>query len=111
MWVVLITGANSRDIEAYIKRVRSRGVKKNKIIIGSGHHMGSCKMGSDPRRSAVDGEGETWEVEGLYVSDGSVLPSAIGVNPMVTIQSVAYCIAHSVLQSLDSQYKSSTAKL
>nr|PNR46442.1 hypothetical protein PHYPA_013561 [Physcomitrium patens] len=106
-----VKGANSRDIEAYIKRVRSRGVKKNKIIIGSGHHMGSCKMGSDPRRSAVDGEGETWEVEGLYVSDGSVLPSAIGVNPMVTIQSVAYCIAHSVLQSLDSQYKSSTAKL
>lgn len=85
MWVVLIIGVNFRDIEVYIKRVRLRGVKKNKIIIGFGYYMGSCKMGSDFWCFVVDGEGEIWEVEGFYVSDGSVLLSVIGVNFMVII--------------------------
>jgi long-chain-alcohol oxidase len=105
------TDASPSDIEAYLKRVKARGVKKNRISMGSGHHMSSCKMGSNPKHSVVDGEGESWEVEGLFLSDGSVLPNAVGVNPMVTIQSLAYCIAHSVLQSLQSQYKTSLTKL
>jgi long-chain-alcohol oxidase len=70
--------------------------------------MSSCRMGSDPKHSVVDGDGESWEVEGLYVSDASVFPNALGVNPMVTIQTLAYCIALSVLQSLRTQ---SIAKL
>lgn len=106
-----VKDASPSDIEAYLKRVKARGVKKNRISMGSGHHMSSCKMGSNPKHSVVDGEGESWEVEGLFLSDGSVLPNAVGVNPMVTIQSLAYCIAHSVLQSLQSQYKTSLTKL
>jgi long-chain-alcohol oxidase len=48
----------------------------------------------------VDKRGESWEVEGLYVADSSIVPTAIGVNPMVTIQSIAYCVAQSILQEL-----------
>lgn len=107
----MVAGASATDIEAYIRRVKARGIKKNRIAMGSGHHMSSCRMGSDPKQSVVDGEGESWEVEGLYVSDGSVLPSAVGVNPMVTIQTLAYCIAHSVLQSLQNKSITSIAKL
>jgi long-chain-alcohol oxidase len=44
--------------------------------------------------------GETWEVEDLYVADASVFPTALGVNPMITVQSIAYCTAQSVLQVL-----------
>jgi len=106
-----LKGANPSDIEAYIRRVKARGVKKNQISMGSGHQMSSCRMGSNPKHSVVDGDGESWEVEGLYVSDASVLPSAVGVNPMVTIQTLAYCTAHSILQSLRIQSGSSIAKL
>lgn len=78
--------------------------------MGSGHQMSSCRMGSNPKHSVVDGDGESWEVEGLYVSDASVFPSAVGVNPMVTIQTLAYCTAHSILQSLRIQSGSAIAK-
>ncbi|CAL1412144.1 unnamed protein product [Linum trigynum] len=62
--------------------------------------MGSCRMGADSAVSAVKETGETWEVEGLYVADSSVFPTALGVNPMVTVQAIAYCTAQSVLEGL-----------
>ena len=62
--------------------------------------MGSCRMGIDPKESVVDQKGETWEVEGLFVADASVFPTALGVNPMVTIQAISYCTAQSVLDVL-----------
>ncbi len=66
----------------------------------SAHQLGSCRMGMDPQSSAVDPWGETWEVQGLFLGDGSLMPTSPGVNPMVTIQSIAYCIADAVAESL-----------
>ncbi len=54
------------------------------------HLTGTVPMGERPGRSAVDSFGRVREVGNLYVNDGSLLPSAPGVNPQGTIMAVAH---------------------
>ncbi|KAJ3197114.1 hypothetical protein HDU82_001552 [Entophlyctis luteolus] len=86
----------AQDFFAAIKRI---GVGRHTQVF-SAHQMSSCRMGTSPLTGAVDPKGQSWEVKGLYVADGSVLPTALGVNPMITIMSVAHSIAQFVKADL-----------
>jgi len=59
----------------------------------SQHPLGSCRMGTSPERSVVDPSGRCWEVEDLYIADGSILPTSLGVNPQVGVMTMATRIA------------------
>jgi choline dehydrogenase-like flavoprotein len=61
--------------------------------IASTHVQGSCRMGDDPERSAVDRDGKVHGVEGLYVGDGSLIPRTLSVNPSLTIMALATRLA------------------
>lgn len=100
--VLKVKEASAEEFERFVEEETSRPLEKLSSLICSAHQMGSCRMGVDPKESAVSPKGESWEVEGLYVADSSVFPTALGVNPMVTIQAIAYCTAQSILQALPS---------
>lgn len=100
--VLKVKQASVEEFERFVEEESSRPLEKLSSLICSAHQMGSCRMGVDPKESAVSPKGESWEVEGLYVADSSVFPTALGVNPMVTIQAIAYCTAQSILQALPS---------
>ncbi|WP_178125267.1 FAD-dependent oxidoreductase [Nocardia cyriacigeorgica] len=54
------------------------------------HIMGSARMGGSRETAATDPEGTTWEVPNIVVADASCFPTSSGVNPMVTIEAIAY---------------------
>jgi cholesterol oxidase len=53
------------------------------------HPLGGCPMSDDPRAGVVDEWGAVHGYDGLYVLDGSIVPTAIGVNPSKTIAALA----------------------
>jgi choline dehydrogenase-like flavoprotein len=65
------------------------------------HPLGSARMANDVRRGLVDASGECFEAKGLYVADGSILPTSIGVNSQVPIMAMATRIAWRLRECLD----------
>ena len=57
------------------------------------HVQGTCRMGSDPARSVVDADAQSWDVKRLYVGDGSLVPRTLSVNPSLTIMALASRLA------------------
>ncbi len=62
------------------------------------HLMGTARMGARPEDSVVGLDGQLWDLPGCYVADASLFPTAIGVNPQVTIMALATRIAHRMLE-------------
>lgn len=65
----------------------------NQVALFSAHVNGTCRLGTDPARSGATPDGERHGVRGLYITDGSLLPTALGVNPQETIMAVASVLA------------------
>ncbi|MEM6787160.1 MAG: GMC family oxidoreductase [Myxococcota bacterium] len=57
------------------------------------HPLGSARMSHESRSGVVDEWGECWELPGLFVADGSVLPTSVGVNSQIPIMTVATQLA------------------
>ena len=47
----------------------------------------------------VDADGRVHGTEGVYVCDGSAVPSSLGVNPQITIMTLATRLAHHLCRS------------
>jgi choline dehydrogenase-like flavoprotein len=56
-------------------------------------------MGEDPGIAVVDSRLRHHLVDNLYVMDGSVFPTSLGVNPMISILGVASLAASALARS------------
>ncbi len=61
------------------------------------HPLGSARADASPTHGVVDGELNVYGTRGVYVADGSVVPSSLGVNPQMTIMALATRLAFKLL--------------
>ncbi len=85
----VVMGTSIVERGSSLDAFRSARLSPGEFIWSSFHPLGTCRMGPDPKTSVVDLSHEVHGVGGLYVVDGSVIPSPLGVNPQLTIMAVA----------------------
>ena len=95
---------DGRRFASYEAALEAFDLAPNRGGVFSAHQMGSARMGADPRTHPVDLAGrvrgsdrDDRPVPGLYVGDGSLFPTGIGVNPMITVMALARRVARGIL--------------
>ena len=67
---------------------------------GSGHIVGTCRMGASKGDSVVDRNQRSWDHANLYITGSSVFPTVATGNPSLTIAALAFWAADNVLGQL-----------
>ena len=83
----------AEEVDNFCGAINDAGLPMHGVGLFSAHQMGTCRMGSDPLSSVVDEDGESWDVDGLFVADASVFPTASGANPMPTTLALSHLIS------------------
>ena len=83
-----------------LERFESLRLRPGDLRLEAFHPMSTARMGADPDTSVVDTTGAVRGIDGLYVADASLLPTSVGVNPMMTIVAGATHVARDVAETL-----------
>jgi cholesterol oxidase len=65
--------------------------------VSTAHPLGGCRMSADARSGVVSELGEVFGEPNLFVIDSAIIPSALGVNPSLTIAAVAERICDALI--------------
>jgi choline dehydrogenase-like flavoprotein len=75
------------------ERARARDLK-----LMAFHPLGTARADVRPSSGVVDGDLALHGTRGVYIADGSVVPSALGVNPQMTIMALATRLAFELME-------------
>lgn len=96
-------GDEPRRFAVFERALAALDFAPHRGTIASAHQMGTLRMGADAAthpadpRGRIRGDSRGSIVPGLYVADTSTFPTAIGVNPMVTVMAMARRVSRTVL--------------
>jgi choline dehydrogenase-like flavoprotein len=85
---------------ADLQKLRSAQVRASDLDLSAYHPLGTARMGRDPRHSVVGQDHQVHDVAGLFVVDGSAVPTSLGVNPQITIMAMATRAAGQIAATL-----------
>jgi choline dehydrogenase-like flavoprotein len=75
------------------------GTPRDELFFSTAHQTGSARMADHWEEGVVDGDGEVFRYPGLHITDGSVIPSSLGVNTSLTILANAERIAARIVET------------
>jgi len=84
-----------------LRRLLARPVSRRSLQLYSIHLMGTARMSEDPRRGVTGSFGEFHGADGLFVTDASLFPGPIGINPMETVVALALRNARRLIERRD----------
>jgi choline dehydrogenase-like flavoprotein len=99
---ILVAGARalrvrgSKDLDA----IDSLEVRAGGLLMGSPHPSGGCAMGRTAHDSVVDSSHRVHGFSNLFVADSSVFPTAVSVDPSLTIMGFSYLAARHIVDAL-----------
>ena len=76
------------------------GASREEMMIGKldvVHKVGSCRMGTDPTTSVTNLDGKAWDLDNLWIADGSLFPAPLLANCAFIIYALAYKISDAML--------------
>ncbi len=92
-----------RRFAAFEAALSATNFAPHRGTVASAHQMGTLRMGADAAthpadpRGRIRGDSRGSIVPNLYVADSSTFPTALGVNPMVTVMAMARRVSRTVL--------------
>ncbi|MDQ6787534.1 MAG: GMC family oxidoreductase [Acidobacteriota bacterium] len=90
----------TRHAEKLMREIWTQaGAKKMWTFQRNAHIIGTCVMGDDAANSVVNKNGQSFDIPNLYIADNSIFPSALSVNPALTIMAMALRTADKFLQN------------
>jgi choline dehydrogenase-like flavoprotein len=94
----LFRAAGAREVYLPLPRgVRPEQARRRDLKLMAFHPLGTARADARPEHGVVDADLALHGVEGVHVADGSVVPTALGVNPQLTIMALATRLACSLL--------------
>jgi hypothetical protein len=79
-------------------------IQKN-LLLGSAHPQSGNKIGTNDANSVVDLDCKVHGFENLFVCDASVFPTSVGVNPQITVMTVASIVASRIIKDWENKYQ------
>jgi len=90
----------AKKCEEILEKVGAKDISSN-ISGGAPPNLqaGGCRFGNDPKTSVLDKNCKAHEVENLYISDGSFMPTGGSVTYTWTIYANAFRVADAIIKS------------
>lgn len=80
--------------EKYMEKIwKGAGARNIFKVSRNAHIIGTCRMGIEASEAVVNAECKSFDIPNLYISDNSVFPSSLTVNPTLTIMANALRVA------------------
>ena len=96
----MISGMDEVSSASDVAALRRMKLRPGDFEVTAYHPLGTCRIGLNPRTSVLGPDHQAHELMGLYVTDGSAVPSSLGVNPQMTIMAMALRAAEGIDLSL-----------
>ncbi len=86
--------------EKDVDRFEKRNWRARDFMMTAYHPLGTARLGVSAEDGVCDSDHQVFGVPGLYVMDGSNVPSSLGVNPQITIMAMATRAAQNLAESM-----------